>query len=337
MKTAERQDTSMPRSDNAYLDTVDDPAFVKILQSLPMQDIKSLRQGSRLLKRRVELHCKKILILTARSKEDLEGMKDLQYVPVIKLLVRGFHLTITDLYRLVKLAENNMFAIDLSNTKFTGAGMTGLHAPQLEDLNLSYCKDLTDSGLLELLTNNCDKLKRLNLLETKITGTGLTGIHAPQLEDLILSSCYYLTDSGLLELLANSCAKLKRLDLTRTKITGTGLTGLHAPQLEDLNLPGCQDLTDSGLLELLANNFDKLKRLYLSHTKITGTGLTGLHVPHLEDLNLSHCPDLTDSGLLELLANNCARLKRLDLSGTSITSAGLDKVRSLLPQCDVCY
>ena len=120
-------------------------------------------------------------------------MKGLQYVPAVKLVVRAFDLTITDLYRLVKLAENIVVAIDLSYTYITGAGMTGFHAPQLEDLKLYYCRDLTDSGLLELLASNCDKLKRLDLSCTKITGAGMTGLHAPQLEDLNLDWCEDLT------------------------------------------------------------------------------------------------------------------------------------------------
>ena len=149
-------------------------------------------------------------------------MIDLQYIRAVKLVVREFDLTITDLYRLVKLAENIVVAIDLSNTNITGAGMTGFHAPQLEDLNLSGCW-ISDSELLELLADNCAKLKRLDLSETNITGAGLTGLHAPQLEDLNLSYCEDLTDSGLMELLANSCDKLKRLDLSGTSITSAGL------------------------------------------------------------------------------------------------------------------
>ena len=101
-------------------------------------------------------------------------MIDLQYVPAVKIVVRVIDLNITDLNTLVKLAEI-VVAIDLSYTYITGAGMTGFHAPQLEDLNLCSC-DLTDSGLLELLAINCDKLNILNLSETEITETGLTGL-----------------------------------------------------------------------------------------------------------------------------------------------------------------
>ena len=160
-------------------------------------------------------------------------MKGLQYVPAVKLVVRAFDLTITDLYRLVKLAENIVVAIDLSYTYITGAGMTGFHAPKLEDLKLDWCEDLTDSGLLELLANNCDKLKRLSLSHTKITGTGLTGLHVPQLEDLNLSCCD-LTDSGLLELLASNCDKLKRLDLSKTRISSAKLDRVRSllPQFD---------------------------------------------------------------------------------------------------------
>merc|ERR1719341_205318 len=65
----------------ANLEGVDDPGFAKIISSLTMQDFKSLRQCSRKLKERVELHCKNILILTARNKEDILAMKTLHLMP----------------------------------------------------------------------------------------------------------------------------------------------------------------------------------------------------------------------------------------------------------------
>merc|ERR1719239_938230 len=65
----------------ANLEGVDNPGFAKIISSLTMQDIKHVRQCSRQLKERVELHCKNILILTARNKEDILAMKNLNLLP----------------------------------------------------------------------------------------------------------------------------------------------------------------------------------------------------------------------------------------------------------------
>ena len=90
-------------------------------------------------------------------------------------------------------------------------------------LTLSGCTNITDQGLLGILTQNGDKLKELDLSRTNITGAGLTGFHAPQLENLIMPECLDLTDCGLLELLTNNNDKLKELDFTLAKITGAGL------------------------------------------------------------------------------------------------------------------
>ena len=56
-----------------------------------------------------------------------------------------------------------MKQLDLSKTKVTGAGLTGFHAPLLEQLVLRCCNNLTYSGLMDLLANNTDHLYELDL------------------------------------------------------------------------------------------------------------------------------------------------------------------------------
>ena len=64
-----------------------------------------------------------------------------------------------------------MKRLDLSKTKVTGAGLTGFHAPLLEQLVLRCCNNLTYSGLMDLLANNTDHLYELDLFACeKIAG-----------------------------------------------------------------------------------------------------------------------------------------------------------------------
>merc|ERR1719341_464490 len=85
----------------ANLEGVDDPGFAKIILSLTMEDYKSLRQCSWRLKERVELHCKNILILTARNKEDILAMKNLHLMPKKLNLENRRNLTDTGLLQLL--------------------------------------------------------------------------------------------------------------------------------------------------------------------------------------------------------------------------------------------
>ena len=86
--------------------------------------------------------------------------------------------------------------------------------PTAGDIGLVLLSEYYRPDLLDILTQNGDKLKKLDLSGTMITGAGLAGLHAPQLELLNFHSCFKLTDCGLVELLANIGDKLKKLDLS---------------------------------------------------------------------------------------------------------------------------
>ena len=123
--------------------------------------------------------------------------------------------------------------------------------PNLEELNLSDCPNLTDRGLSRILSSCGSSLRRLNLSGTSLPATEVnlpSGL--PQLEELDLSYCNGLEDKGLVALL-RLCPCLRRLNLASTSISGEGLYLLTEarPSLSFLNLNSTL-LCDQGPLVL---------------------------------------------------------------------------------------
>ena len=73
----------------------------------------------------------------------------------------------------------------------------------LEILYLEECRQLTDTGLKEILRISRSNLRDLNLSYTPITGVGVEeGVkYLPMLETLILHECRQLNHKGLTEIL----------------------------------------------------------------------------------------------------------------------------------------
>ena len=89
--------------------------------------------------------------------------------------------------------------------------------PNLEVLNLTWCDNLPDGGLKEILRLSGNKLRVLDVFATKITGQGFKeGVSLPMLEELNLGGCEseQLTDSDLLEILSISGRRLKTVNLS---------------------------------------------------------------------------------------------------------------------------
>ena len=205
----------------------------------------------------------------------------------------------------------------------TGDELTGLglQFPHLEILNISFCSNLSEIGLGNLLQMSGRKLKDLKLLYNEsVTGNSLgeLALQFPELEILNIFNCLQLTNKGLGNLMQMSGKKLKDLKLYyNERVTGEGLGKWEQkfPQLERLQLENCGKLTDTGLVNLLKMSGSKLKHLELYYNvKITGDSLGGLQFLHLETLNISNCWNLTDTGLVNLLQMTGKKLKDFELS-----------------------
>ena len=330
---------------------MDDPDFDKIISSLNKKDILNKEdilaiKNLHRMPKRLNLENLKTLTIagllqllgkcsatledlnldgTEISGEGLESLLVLQQLEILNLS-NCWKLTNTGLLQLLAKCSATLEVLNLHATFISGESLESLPLlKQLEKLDLGYCRNLTNTGLLQLLAKCSATLKDLNLCGTEIYLESLPFLK--QLEKVNLNCCG-LTNEELLELLAKYSATLKDLSLIDTEISGEGLEGISLlKQLEKLNLEKCNKMTNKGLLELLGKCSATLKDLNLYGTKISGEGLESLPVlKQLEKVNLMFCDNLTNTGLLQLLAKCSATLEDLYLNGTKISGEGLESL-----------
>merc|ERR1740128_594565 len=134
------QDTSETTVEpQANLKGVDDPDFAKIIFYLTTKDIMSLRLCSRWMKERVELHCKNILILTARGEEDILEMKKFHLEPEKLNMENSQNLTNTGLLQLLAKCTDTLKELNVNGTGISGEGLESVPVLNLETLNLRSC------------------------------------------------------------------------------------------------------------------------------------------------------------------------------------------------------
>ena len=143
-------------------------------------------------------------------------------------------------------------------------------------------------------------LKQLQRFWGEEDGPKLTIAFPLRWEDCVKVTVYQISDIGAL-------THLKDLGLIHTKVTDAGLVNIERlTNLESLSLFNTQ-VTDNGLVHV--EGLTQLRELDLGYTKVTDAGLS-----HLEGL---------------------AQLRSLDLSGTQVTNAGVQKLKKILPRCEI--
>lgn len=152
----------------------------------------------------------------------------------------------------------------------------------LEELDLSSCRQITDDGLVHIagLTN----LKELVLWNTTISGRGLEHIAGlQQLEILNVALCAKIGDDDLKPF--GRLTKLRELDLASVGgVTDTGLSSLKPlTHLRWLNLYNAK-ITDAGLEHLYG--LTELETIVLNGTKVTDDGVEKLKaaLPKLREI-----------------------------------------------------
>jgi len=314
----------------ANIDSMDAPAFSRMLEFLNIEDVKNLRLTNNLLMDLVETMDKRIPVLSTASLQDMQDMLDLVYLKAINLGPLKF-LEEKDLGRLLRKCGHLLRSLTVVSSDITGESLgQAEQTSKLETLVLEWCRQLTDSGLLNLLRLSQKSLKKLSLKSAAISGEGLSELtgRLSKLEYLDLGGCEQVQDTGLVHLLNLSGPNLKILGLESTGVTGEGLSALAEPlaKLESLDLDVCEQLTDTGLLNLVRLSSQSLKRLCLASTGITGESLSNFNgrLDKLQSLCLKYCQQLTDEGLLNMLELSQKSLARLCLKYTKISGEGLD-------------
>lgn len=157
----------------------------------------------------------------------------------------------------------------------------------------------------------------------------LTKLAPWDLQALNLSGCQ-IKDADLVHL--RGLTWLEDLDLSCNRFTGVGLVHLGGMLLlERLDLYG-GDLTDEGLGHL--PTLPSLRELSLAiHFELTDGALAHLNkFSALEDLNLRSTP-VGDGGIDHL--KRLKALRYLDISYTRFSRDGADRLRAVLPRCNV--
>uniref|UniRef100_A0AAY4ASI3 F-box domain-containing protein n=1 Tax=Denticeps clupeoides TaxID=299321 RepID=A0AAY4ASI3_9TELE len=209
--------------------------------------------------------------------------------------------------------------------------------PQLEQLNISWCDQVTKDGI-QALVRCCPGLKGLFLKGcTQLEDEALKhiGAHCPELITLNLQTCSQITDEGLITI-CRGCHRLQSLCVSGcANITDAILNALgqNCPRLRILEVARCSQLTDVGFTTLARVSLPALSDTHKPECRITDGTLIQLsiHCPRLQVLSLSHCELITDDGIRHLGSGPCAhdRLEVIELDNCPlITDASLEHLKT---------
>ena len=155
------------------------------------------------------------------------------------LTLHGRHI-ITDIQAQgIAAACTALAGIDLSWCRdLSDSGVGALARCGLRDVNLYGCSKVTDVGLKKLATHG--RLESVDLFGVGVTDDGLGALRAcTRLTSLSLPRSRHVTGKGLAEL-AQNCTALRRLDLTRCSRVGEGVPALRfCTKIETLILEDC--------------------------------------------------------------------------------------------------
>lgn len=173
--------------------------------------------------------------------------------------------------------------------KHISAGLT-----ELQSINLSFCINISDSGLKYL--SKMSNLRELNLRACdNISDMGLAYLAegGSRVSSLDVSFCDKVGDQALVHL-SQGLFNLRSLSMSACQISDEGVCRLAKTlhELEILNIGQCHRVTDKGLMTI-AESLKHLRCIDLyGCTRITTAGLeTIMKLPRLSILNLRlwHC------------------------------------------------
>ncbi|KAJ7553334.1 hypothetical protein O6H91_06G093900 [Diphasiastrum complanatum] len=273
----------------------------------------------------LEVSCrKKIQLLRSEVLEKvLQRYTNLQHLD-LSLCIR---VTDASLLSVAKLVGVRLLTINLSKIGgFSDAGLAYLarDCPSILDIDLSYCSNLSDLGIIALAQlSNLQSLKLVGCHSITDAGLGCLAAGCKNLCALNLKGCLGITDAGIAFIAAN-CKLLHTLDLSYTEVTEKGLASITIlDSLKDLNLVACNNVDDNGL-EYLRSGCKTLLRLDVSRCRnVSDVGITALAdgPMALQQLTLSYCSPITD----EVLATfqKFYSLQSIKLDGCEIAGKGL--------------
>lgn len=271
---------------------------------------------------------------------------------LVNLCIQDCRINKTSLHLLV-VRNPSLVHIDISGLTTASnhtMKLVGQSCPNLEFLNISWCKSIDAKGL-KWIASCCRSLKDLRASELRgfdDEDMMLELFQANSLETLILSHSSSLNDESFKTLLHGldpeiDCLTdralvpprtLKHLDVSRCRnLSSIGIQYLshNVPDLECLQVSHCFHFSDEALLNVI-NTTPRLTHLDLEELEdLTNNILVGISnapcAEVLENLNVGYCEKLGDTGFLQLL-KKCNRLKSLDLDNTRVSDLTIMEICS---------
>lgn len=220
---------------------------------------------------------------------------------VTELDLSSRQITDNDLRALLEESPN-LQKMKLCSLNITGEAFVSenIRLENLTELDLNYCKNLTDDNLRVLL-EKCSNLQTLKLYSYDITGAVFASenIRLKNLTELDIMHCRKLTDDDL-RLLLEKCPNLQTLKLSSGNITGAAFASenIRFENFIKLDLSYCEEVTDDNL-RLLLEKCPNLQTLKLSGGNITGAAFASENIrfENFIKLDLSFCGEVTDDDL----------------------------------------
>ncbi|KAL1844022.1 hypothetical protein VTJ49DRAFT_5773 [Mycothermus thermophilus] len=264
------------------------------------------------------------------------------------------------LHRLIrtnnKLAYLNLTGLSIVSN--TTCEIIAESCPQLEVLNVSWCKHM-DAGGIHKIIESCPKLRDLRAGEVKgFNNTDLAEaiFRTNNLERLVLPGCDDLDDKALITMVQGRNPeidvltdipmvpprRLRHLDLSRcSRLSNHGIKALAhlVPDLQGLQLAGFAHLHTEGLAPVLATT-PRLTHLELEECAELTNAILSPHLanapcaPHLQHLGIGYCERLGDKGILPVL-RACTSLRSVVMDNTRISDLALAEAAAMVRERSV--
>ncbi|ROT34524.1 SCF E3 ubiquitin ligase complex F-box protein grrA [Sodiomyces alkalinus F11] len=231
----------------------------------------------------------------------------------------------------------NLAASGLADKISDGSVIPLAVCTRVERLTLTNCRQLTDQGLVPLVTDSSFLLALDVSGDEHITDASIRAVarYCKKLQGLNISGCRQITNESMI-LLAQNCRYLKRLKLNEcAQLQDVAVLAFaeHCPNILEIDLQQCIQIQNEPITALICRS-QSLRELRLAGCELIDDGAF-LSLPpnktydHLRILDLTSCARVTDATVLKVI-DVAPRLRNLVLAKCrNITDAAVYAISKL--------
>ncbi|KAL2754179.1 hypothetical protein ACRALDRAFT_1063101 [Sodiomyces alcalophilus JCM 7366] len=231
----------------------------------------------------------------------------------------------------------NLAASGLADKISDGSVIPLAVCTRVERLTLTNCRQLTDQGLVPLVTDSSFLLALDVSGNEHITDASIRAVakYCKKLQGLNISGCRQVTNEGMI-LLAQNCRYLKRLKLNEcAQLQDVAVFAFaeHCPNILEIDLQQCIQIQNEPITALLTKG-QSLRELRLAGCELIDDSAF-LSLPpnrtfsHLRILDLTSCARVTDATVIKII-DAAPRLRNLVLAKCrNITDAAVYAISKL--------